>query len=150
MSRWPRLVAGAAAATSALIALSSYTGGQTVDPTVALDRTGTAAGEQLRVTGAGWVPGSTLVVELCGQGAIHGSPDCAVASQVIVGADAAGTFVTSLTVSLPPSPCPCVVKAADEASHIAATAAVAVQGIPTVPITGAESGPVQRGRHSPC
>jgi hypothetical protein len=114
------------------------------DPTVTLDRTGTAIGDELLVTGQGWPKGATLIVELCGQGGIHGSVDCDVTNQRTAGVGPSGTFSTALTTGRPPSPCPCVVKATDQTSHIAATAAISVAGIATVPITEDDPDAVRR------
>lgn len=116
---------------------------QGVDPTVFVDRTGTAAGERMLITGSGWPGGATLIVELCGHGALRGSVDCDVPHQRSAGVGPSGTFSVELTTALPPSPCPCVVKATDQATQIAATAPIAVAGLPTVPIT-ASDGPLAR------
>jgi hypothetical protein len=137
------LAAGVLVATAAFVA-SAPSHAQTTDPLVVLDRTGTAPGEEMVVTGSGWPAGASVVVELCGQGALRGSADCDIANQRTVAVDATGAFRSGLTVGLPPVPCPCVVKATDQTSGIAATAAVAVQGIATVPITEAAQLPARR------
>jgi hypothetical protein len=119
---------------------------QAADPTVTVDRTGTAPGEELLVTGRGWPKGATVIVELCGQGGIHGSVDCDVTNQRTAGVGPSGTFTTDLVVGTPavPVPCPCVVKATDQTTRIAATGAISVQGVPTVPITGGDADAVRR------
>ena len=127
----------------AVVVLAGTTGAVT-DPTVTLDRTGTTAGEEMVVTGTGWPDGATLVVELCGQGGIHGSVDCDVSHQRTAGVGPSGTFSTTLTVAKPPTACPCVVKATDQTSHIAATAAIAVAGVATVPIADDDPDAVRR------
>lgn len=104
------------------------------DPTVVLDRTGTAAGERMAVRGGGWSTGAELIVELCGRGGIGGSADCDVANQRTAGVGSAGTFSAELTVGVVPRPCPCVVKVTDLRSRVAATAPIAVAGVPTLPI----------------
>lgn len=116
---------------------------QGIDPTVFVDRTGTAAGEKMLITGSGWPAGASLIVELCGHGGLRGSVDCDVPHQRSAGVGPSGTFSVELTTALPPTPCPCVVKATDQATQIAATAPVAVAGLPTVPIT-ASDGPLAR------
>lgn len=108
-------------------------------PTVTLDRTGTAAGEEMAVTGNGWPAGATLIVELCGHGGLGGSTDCDVPNQRTAGVAADGTFRTPLTSGIPPRPCPCVVKATDQATRQSAIATIAVQNVPTVPITEDET-----------
>lgn len=110
-------------------------GAQPIDPSVTVDRTGTAAGEEMLITGGGWPNGATLIVELCGHGGLRGSVDCDVSHQRTAGVGPSGTFSVQLTSGRPPTPCPCVVKATDQTTQIAATAPIAVAGIPTVPIT---------------
>lgn len=122
-------------ATAVVLYVAAPTGAQTADPTVRVDRTGTVAGEEMVVTGDGWPAGATLIVELCGHGGLRGTVDCDVSHQRTAGAGASGRFTVELTTGTPPTPCPCVVKATDQATRIAATAPIAVAGIPTVPIT---------------
>ena len=136
------------AATVAVVAMlcgsvaSAYSQ-EVTDPTVSVDRTGTQAGEEMLVTGKGWPKAATLVVELCGHGGLDGSVDCDVPHQRTAGVGSSGEFAVQLTVGKPPTPCPCVVKATDQGSGIAATAPIAVAGIPTVPITDEDPGPVR-------
>lgn len=111
---------------------------QAIDPSVAIDRTGAAPGDEVLVTGGGWPNGASLVVELCGQGGLRATLDCDVSRQRTAGVGPSGTFTVALTLGRPPVPCPCVVKATDQASRVAATAPIAVAGIPTVPLTDAE------------
>jgi hypothetical protein len=111
---------------------------QAIDPSVAIDRTGAAPGDEVLVTGGGWPNGASLVVELCGQGGLRATLDCDVSRQRTAGVGPSGTFTVTLTLGRPPVPCPCVVKATDQASRVAATAPLAVAGIPTVPLTDAE------------
>jgi hypothetical protein len=134
MSARLRLVA-AVAVVAAVLQVAGPTGAQTSDPSVHLDRTGTAKGEGMLVTGDGWPAGATLIVELCGHGGLRGTVDCDVGQQRTAGAGASGHFSVELTTGTPPTPCPCVIKATDQATRIAATAPIAVAGIPTVPIT---------------
>jgi hypothetical protein len=130
------VAAGGAAALAAFVAvLPLPAAAQAADPVVTLDRTGTAAGDQMLVTGAGWPVGASVLVELCGQGGLRGSADCDMGNQTIAGVGSSGTFTTALNVALPPVPCPCVVKVTDQASSLSATAEIAVQGVPTLPIT---------------
>lgn len=121
--------------TAAALQVAGPTGAQTSDPTVQLDRTGTAAGEGMLVTGDGWPAGATLIVELCGHGGLRGSVDCDVSQQRTAGVGESGRFAVEMTTGTPPTPCPCVVKVTDQTTRIAATAPIAVAGIPTVPIT---------------
>lgn len=123
------------------LASTAVGGAQAASPTVAIDRTGTAAGEVLLITGGGWPAGATLIVELCGHGGIRGTVDCDVGHQRTAGVGASGMFAVELTSGMPPSPCPCVVKATDQATQIAATAPIAVAGMYTVPIAAGDERP---------
>ena len=134
--------AGAALITLVVIGLAAPMGAtQTIDPTVSLDRTGTVKGDEMLVTGAGWPEGSTVAVELCGHGGIRGAIDCDLPHQRTAGVGSSGTFSVQLITGTPPQPCPCVVKVTDQTTHIAATAPIAVAGIPTVAITDDDGGP---------
>jgi hypothetical protein len=126
-------------ATTVVVLGARPSGAQPIDPSVTVDRTGTAAGEQMLITGGGWPNGATLIVELCGHGGLRGSVDCDVSHQRTAGVGPSGTFSVELTTGRPPTPCPCVVKATDQTTQIAATAPIAVAGIPTVPITDANA-----------
>ncbi|WP_436794223.1 hypothetical protein [Actinospongicola halichondriae] len=127
----------------AVALMPTSVGAQASDPTVSVDRTGTTKGENLLVTGAGWTPGATVIVELCGHGGIDGSVDCDVAGQRTAGVGPQGNFSVELLAGVPPRPCPCVIKATDQSTQVAATASIAVAGIPTVPITSVDD-PIER------
>ncbi len=122
-------------AVTALMTLPLGAGAQEAGPRVSVDRTGTAAGETLLITGTGWDDGSTLIVELCGHGGLRGSVDCDVANQRTAGVVPGGTFSVTLVSAQPPRPCPCVIKATDQATQESATAPIAVAGLATVPLT---------------
>jgi hypothetical protein len=141
MSRQVRRAA-VLATTLAVVLIGAHPGSaQSVDPTVTIDRTGTSEGEEMLITGNGWSAGGSVVVELCGHGGLRGSVDCDVTRQRTAGVGSSGTFAVQLTTGLPPVPCPCVVKATDQTSHVAATAPIAVAGMYTVPITDADQRP---------
>lgn len=128
----PRLAA--VAVTAAALMTPAAPARAQAGTSVSVDRTGTAAGEEIVVTGAGWPEGTRVVVELCGREGRGGSVDCDVVNQRIAGVGRDGAFQTSLTVGRPPAPCPCVVRAVDQRSPLTAWATIAVQGLPTVPI----------------
>jgi len=78
-------------------------------PTLTVTPARSAAGAEVEVTLAGFPPG-IVTVELCGNAARRGSPDCAVADGRSV--LATGRPVrTALRITVPPRPCPCVVRA---------------------------------------
>jgi hypothetical protein len=116
------------------IALAPASPASAADPKVTVDRTGVAPGETMVVRGSGWSPATNLIIELCGHGGLRGSVDCDLGDQRLAGVGPDGTFGSPLTAGQPPSPCPCVVKVTDQTSHVAATAPIAVQGVPVVAI----------------
>jgi hypothetical protein len=96
---------------------------QTSEPTLALDRTEVAAGEEIAVNGSGWAPDSTLILEICGSAA-DGALACDVAHQQSSGVGPTGAFSSNVTVAMPETGCPCVVRATDRANQLSVTAAV--------------------------
>jgi hypothetical protein len=133
MRAWLRAVLlGAALAAPALPAAGVHAADG--PPSVTVDRTGTAAGEELLVTGTGWQPGTLVKVELCGNAGRGGSVDCDVANGRAVTTSADGTFSTTLTAGLPPRPCPCVILADSQSTAESATVDIAVAGMVTVPL----------------
>jgi hypothetical protein len=132
MTRWLRAtVLGAAL----VVATALPAGVQAADdPSVNVDRTGTAEGEELVVTGTGWQPGTLITVELCGNAGRSGSVDCDVANGRVVTASAEGTFSTALIAGKPPRPCPCVLLADSQSTAESATSEIAVAGMFTVPL----------------
>ncbi len=88
-------------------------------------------GATFKVKGTGWSPGSMVQVEVCGAEARSGSSDCAVASAQILVASADGTVQGRLSVVVPPSPCPCVVRAFSQDADDIATTPVDIPGAPS-------------------
>ena len=90
-----------------------------------------AQGATFKVRGEGWAPGSLVQVEVCGAEARSGSSDCAVATAQILVADDAGIIQGRLSVVVPPSPCPCVIRAFTQDSDAIATTEVDIPGAPS-------------------
>jgi hypothetical protein len=90
-----------------------------------------AQGATFKVRGEGWSPGSLVQVEVCGAEARSGSSDCAVATAQILVADDTGVIQGRLSVVVPPSPCPCVIRAFTQDSDSIATTPVEIPGAPT-------------------
>lgn len=80
------------------------------DPGVAVEPGSAAAGTAARIRGSAWTPGTTVQVQVCGAGAVHGSADCDTERAVTAMVAPAGTFEAGLTVGAPPAACPCVVR----------------------------------------
>ncbi|MGK2947748.1 MAG: hypothetical protein ACSLFP_04185 [Acidimicrobiales bacterium] len=120
---------------TALLALAAPTAAaQDGPPTVTVDRTGAAAGEPVLVEGAGWTGTELVYVELCGNGGRGGSSSCHQANATLAGVSTTGSFGATLVVAEPPVPCPCVIKATSQSDQSAATAPLAVQDVPVVPL----------------
>jgi hypothetical protein len=118
----PSLVATAAAASS-------------TEPVIATGQLSAAPGTQVRVTGAGW-PARTLVhLEICGNEAANGSVDCSIPTAVDVAASSSGEFFAVLTTAMPPTACPCVVRASMVSGDAIATRRIEITGAPTGPVT---------------
>ncbi len=87
-------------------------------------------GATFKVEGAGWPVGQLVQIEVCGSDARSGSSDCAVDTAQIVSVRDDGTFLARLSVVIPPSPCPCVIRAFGQASTDVATTPVKIPGAP--------------------
>jgi len=82
-------------------------------------------GESITVSGAGFPPDTNVQTQVCGNEALDGSADCVLSTAQEVSTTPKGKFTMALTVTIPPTPCPCVVLAIDDA----------MSATPTVPIT---------------
>lgn len=108
-------------------------------------RPAAAAEPVVRVRDASARPGRTVVVELegfsgtaatlmvCGNLALRGSEDCDVSRAVGVGFARSGTTATDLLVTVPPVPCPCVVRASGVSGTEVRTTALGIEGAPNAP-----------------
>jgi hypothetical protein len=115
------------------IAVASSPGvpvGATGKPTLSIDRTTAQPGSPIFVSGTGW-PAETLVqIAVCGNLALDGSVDCALASSINVATRRDGRLSATTTVVVPPSPCPCVVRVNDLSSSINAQVVITIPGAP--------------------
>ena len=89
-----------------------------------------AQGATFKVKGGGWPVGQLVQVEVCGSEARSGSSDCAVDAAQVVSIGDDGTFLARLSVVIPPSPCPCVIRAFSQDSTDVATTPVDIPGAP--------------------
>lgn len=104
-----------------------------------------AQGATFKVKGTGWSPGAMVQVEVCGAEARSGSSDCAVDAAQILVADASGIVQGRLSVVVPPSPCPCVIRAFTQDASDIATTPVDIPGAPSDhPGDGTVSAPALR------
>lgn len=90
-----------------------------------------APGDTIAVTGGGFAPDTLIQVEICGAEARSGSSDCAVEQAQVVASNANGDYEGRLNLVIPPSPCPCVVRAVSQTGTQTATTPIEVPGAPT-------------------
>ncbi len=127
MRRWLVLAVGAIAVLAVGALLSPPTTAQEPDePSVSVDARSGRFGEPLGVRGTGWLPNSTAFVELCGNEARNGTPDCDQENARLVGVSSSGSFTVPILVGQPPSPCPCVIQVSNQGSPVVATAPVEI------------------------
>jgi hypothetical protein len=90
-------------------------------------------GDVVMVTLTNW-PEGVVTVSVCSNGAARGTEDCALAGDAAIAVRDRRPVQVDLTVSLPPGPCPCVVRATTPAGTPVVTAPLVVVGVPTAPI----------------
>lgn len=117
-------------ATAPLAASAAPAGGPTVVP-ASLAAT---PGARVLVDVVGWQPGTSVTVVVCGNEARRGSQDCDLRHGQSVELYTADSKKVLLTVSLPPAPCPCVLRAYDVHSNVVITTPFEVLGAPTAPV----------------
>ncbi len=76
-----------------------------------MEASATTVGAPVVVRGEGWPAARLAQVQVCGNQARRGSPDCDQGRAVTVPVEADGSFATLLTLAVPPVACPCVVRA---------------------------------------
>ncbi len=80
-------------------------------PGITVEASRTSPGLPVRTVGSGWPPGTTVQVEICGGGALRGSADCDTLRAAVALVAADGTFRLALIAGVPPSACPCLLRA---------------------------------------
>lgn len=91
-------------------------------------------GQTIRVDGSGWPASAQVQLVTCGALAITGSASCDMAAAFTVVADGAGRFETSVQLSKPPVPCPCVVQVSAIQGGKLVNIPVQLAGVPTAPL----------------
>ncbi|WP_411104287.1 hypothetical protein [Streptomyces sp. cmx-4-9] len=108
--------------------------GAAVDgPGVAVDDARAVPGRPVKAAGTGWLPGATVQVEICGGGALRGSPDCDTLRAAVALVAADGTFRLTLIAGAPPTACPCVLRAVAAQGGARAQTPVSVAGTADAP-----------------
>jgi hypothetical protein len=87
-------------------------------------------GATFKLVGNGWPADTLIELEVCGNEARSGSSDCAVETAQIVASDALGSFRARVSVVIPPTACPCVLRAVSQADGSVATAPAEIPGAP--------------------
>ncbi|MGW1771432.1 hypothetical protein [Streptomyces sp. NPDC002104] len=123
-------VAGLLLLTSAVLPLagSARPAAAAAGPSVTVDAPQTSPGRPVRTVGAGWQPGTTVQVEICGGGALRGSADCDTLRAAVALVAADGTFRLTLIAGMPPRACPCLVRATTAQTGTTARTSLKVSG----------------------
>jgi hypothetical protein len=88
-------------------------------------------GETFKVEGTSWPVDTLIQLEVCGNEARSGTSDCAADTGQVVASNASGTFQGRLAVVIPPTPCPCVIRAVSQTTSDAVTTPVDIPNAPT-------------------
>lgn len=100
-------------------------------PTVEVDRADVRPGDTVTVDLAAW-PAGNVLIELCGNGGVRGSADCAVAAAATTHVNEQGRATAMVTIVKPPIGCPCVISARPVGGGRARTVPVNIEGVPTL------------------
>ncbi len=88
-------------------------------------------GATFKVAGTGWPADTLIQLEVCGAEARSGTSDCASDAAQVVASNVRGTFEGRLALVVPPSPCPCVVRALSQTTTDTALTPIEIPGAPT-------------------
>jgi hypothetical protein len=132
------LRAGAAAAVAimafaglvglAAVPLAEAASAGAAPPTLVVSPPVAAVGQMVQVTGTNLPPGA-YQVQVCGDSAAQGSPDCAATAGASTQADSKGLLSTQLPVVLPPTQCPCVVALFPVGAGSQVTTPLSIEGV---------------------
>lgn len=129
---------GAAAVAIALIGhgVGAHEVAAQARPEIQLDQTTINPGDAVMVTLSGW-SGRVVTISVCGNLARRGSTDCnQVASQGIgLNRDGSPTL-SDFVVALPPTTCPCVIRASSTTHDAVALVPIELVGAPVGPLVG--------------
>lgn len=103
-------------------------------PTAAIDGSPVLTPDSIvSVVGSDWPEHTVVLVELCGNSGANTS-DCDRPRSRTLGVGSAGTFTAPITASVPPSPCPCVVRVTSMSSSARFAIPVEVVGAPVAQV----------------
>ena len=127
----PLVVAASALAVGGVASAQS---GGADPPTIAIERNELRPGDRVLITLTGW-QARVVTVSVCGNRAERGAADCNMAASQAVGlATNSPTTRSEVTVAAPPTPCPCLLRAASTTQDEVATVPLALVGVPVAPV----------------
>jgi hypothetical protein len=107
---------------------------------VAVSPSSVAPGQTLEVTGFRFPAGIDVSGQICGDDDMAGSVDCVLDNTGIGGTASQGRFTMSITVAIPPVPCPCVVVITSPGLTTTPSSPVTIVGAPVAALRGPTSG----------
>ena len=137
-----RLTAAAAVAAAALAMPAAA--GAAATPTVSVSPSSVHPGTSVAVDGYGFPDLVDVVVQVCGDGGLQASADCALSSSQETSTTSDGRFELDMVADQPPVPCPCVVLVTSE--HLDSTPSTSIDliGAPSAPLQQAAAPQVTR------
>ena len=112
-----------------------YGQGAVTGPTIVLDRFEAAPGDRLALELAGF-NGVPVTISICGNEARRGSVDCDMTASLVRETPVEGAVGTDLTVTAPPTPCPCIIRASSQDNLQVAVAPLVIIGHPVADVVG--------------
>ena len=103
-------------------------------PALVLSSTAVVPGETVAITGSSWPPHRLLQAQVCGGGLLAVSSDCDITHAVGFGPADNGVVATSLIVTVPPVPCPCVVLVTQLQPNAVERLPITIAGAPSAPL----------------
>ena len=105
----------------------------TVHPALVVSPLTAAPSSTVHVTGSGFLHSHLYQLQICGDDDAQGSVDCDQGSAVMAETTATGTMDASLTVAVPPAPCPCVLAALAVGQESLVTTPLTIPGTSSAP-----------------
>ncbi|MGE3619996.1 MAG: hypothetical protein AB7L84_05990 [Acidimicrobiia bacterium] len=111
--------------------------GAQVPPKVDVDRTTVNPGEELVVAFSGWTAAG-VTIQTCGNLGRRGSVDCDQLNALTIGIDrrSGNPTLTGFVVTVPPLPCPCVLRASTSTQDSVVMVPIELVGAPVGPLVG--------------